>query len=67
MSASVDKIMDYEEGSLTASETLELFSELVRDGLAWQLQGCYGRTAARLIELGYLDKQGRILKEIGED
>ena len=48
----VDRIIAYEQGELGPEETLELFQELVRTGLAWKLQGHYGRTAAALIEAG---------------
>ena len=40
---------------------ITLFSELVRTGRAWSLQGFYGRTAAALIDAGVLDKKGNIL------
>lgn len=63
----VDKIIAYETGELSNSETLELFSELIKTGQVWQLQGSYGRTAHALIERGYLDKDGNILKHIEED
>ena len=33
-------------------EMVELFQHLVDSGLAWELQGSYGRTAAALIEAG---------------
>lgn len=56
------KIMAYETGELSHSETLKMFAELVRNGMAWTLQGHYGRTAAKLIELGYLNRQGEILR-----
>ena len=59
------RIIDYETGGLSDSETLSLFSGLVKTELAWTLQGHYGRTAAALIERGYLDRQGTILKEVG--
>lgn len=59
-----DKIIDYESGMLSTEATLELFSELVKTGLVWTLQGHYGRNAATLIKNGYLDEQGNILKEI---
>lgn len=56
----VDQIIAYEQGDLSASDTLEMFSKLVLSGEAWQLQGHYGRTAASLIERGYLDGEGYI-------
>lgn len=58
----VDLIMDYEMGLLNDKKTLELFSELIKTGMAWSLQGSYGRMAVSLIEAGYLDKKGKILK-----
>jgi hypothetical protein len=60
-------IMAYEAGELSDEKSLELFAHLVKTGLAWKLQGSYGRTAAHLIERGYLDRYGRILKDVGED
>ena len=49
----VEMIMDYEAGDLELEDTLTLFQELIDTGLAWRLQGHYGRTAQRLIEDGY--------------
>jgi hypothetical protein len=57
----VGQIMAYEDGELDDAETLELFSELVKSGMAWSLQGSYGRAAAALIEAGYLSPTGEIL------
>ena len=48
----VQKIIDYENGELSYEEVIELFQELVDSGLAWKLQGSYGRAAVRLIEEG---------------
>ena len=36
-------------------QVLEAWQHLVDTGLAWQLQGFYGRTAASLIEQGYIN------------
>lgn len=47
-----DKIIRYEQGEMDDSEMVELFQELVNSGLAWELQGHYGRTAIALIENG---------------
>ena len=48
----VDKIIAYEQGDLGTEETKELFQELVDSGLAWRLQGYYGRVAQRMIDNG---------------
>jgi len=56
----VSYIMRYEGGELDDEETLKLFAYLIKTGLAWQLQGCYGRAAARLIKAGIISKNGRI-------
>ena len=60
----VDKIIAYETGELPAEDTLKLFAELVKTGQAWTLQGHYGRTAQGLIDSGYLDRQGNILRKV---
>jgi len=49
----IDKIMAFESGELDKEGVLELFQELIDSGLAWQLQGSYGRIARNLIEAGY--------------
>jgi len=58
----VDKLMAWESGDLEFPETLELFSELIKEGMVWQLQGSYGRVASVLIDNGYISKNGEILK-----
>jgi hypothetical protein len=45
-------IIEFEQGTLDDDAVIELFQELVNTGLAWQLQGSYGRTAADLIDAG---------------
>jgi hypothetical protein len=46
------KILAYESGELSQEATRRLFQHLVDSGLAWKLQGHYGRTATALIEGG---------------
>jgi hypothetical protein len=43
---------------------LKLFAELIRSGMAWELQGCYGRQAAAFVESGVIDRKGNILIEV---
>lgn len=56
----IDQIIKYENNELNDSETLELFSDLIKSGNAWTLQGHYGRTAKHLIDNNYIDKKGNI-------
>ena len=53
-------IIDYEQGGLGDYETTVLFADLIKTGLAWQLQGSYGRTAQRFIESGVINRRGEI-------
>ncbi|QMP84510.1 hypothetical protein HUN43_00062 [Streptomyces phage Endor1] len=53
-------LITYEEGELDEADTLDLFSTLVKSGMAWTLQGHYGRTARNLIDNGYLTEEGEI-------
>ena len=48
----VDKIIRYENGTMNEGEMIQFFQELINSGLAWKLQGHYGRTARTLIEEG---------------
>lgn len=48
------KIIAYESGEMSEEEMIEFFQRLVDTGLAWQLQGSYGRTAKALIESGLI-------------
>tara|TARA_R110002074_G_scaffold160473_1_gene317965 strand:+ start:1035 stop:1274 length:240 start_codon:yes stop_codon:yes gene_type:complete len=56
-------IIDYEDGWLNLGEVVDLFSCLIQTGLAWTLQGSYGRTARHLVDCGHLTSDGTILYE----
>ena len=49
----VDKIIRYESGEMDFAEIVEFFQGLINNGLAWSLQGHYGRTASVLIDEGH--------------
>ena len=55
----VQDIMAFESGEMTEEEVLEFFQDLVDTGMAWTLQGSYGRLAARLIESGLITNNVR--------
>jgi len=61
----VDLIMAFEQGDLSDVDTIKLFGQLVKSGLAWKLQGSYGRTAKALIDAGYISPKGEILQTEG--
>ena len=56
-----DKIIDFECGLLDEAGILQLFAELIKNGMAWTLQGSYGRTASALIDAGYISEDGRYI------
>ena len=63
----VGNIISFENGELSGTEVLQLFSHLIKTGQCWSLQGSYGRAAATLIEDGYIDRNsGTILKDFPE-
>jgi hypothetical protein len=54
ISSIVDKIISYESGVMPDDEVLEFYQELVDTGMAFTLQGSYGRNAAFLISTGQI-------------
>ncbi len=54
----LDNIMNYENGTLDRNGFYNLFSDLIKSGSVWQLQGNYGRTAKALIESGQISQDG---------
>src|SRR5580700_2127722 len=55
---SVDALMRYEAGELDEPETIRLFQHLVNNGLAWKLEGSYGRRARDLLKAGLIQLPG---------
>ena len=56
----VNALMEFEAGELSDEDTLEFFAHLIQSGLAWNLQGSYGRMAAAFMDAGYIDANGFI-------
>lgn len=49
-----------EGADATLEEQIQAWSYLIKTGLAWQLQGWYGRTAQHLIRMEIIDAKGNI-------
>lgn len=52
----ISDIIAFEDGLLEDDECLAMFQHLVDTGMAWTMQGFYGRTAEALIEQGYITR-----------
>ena len=57
-----DLIIDYENGDLNLTQEILLFAKLVETGRAWKLQGHYGRIAMEMIDLEFINKDGKVLR-----
>lgn len=53
----LDDIIRWENGDMDEGQEISFFQTLVNTGLAWRLQGSYGRTAAALIDAGLVHQQ----------
>ena len=53
MIPNINDIEAWESGTMEAEAEVVFFQGLINSGVVWQLQGCYGRQAERLIEVGY--------------
>jgi len=49
----LNQIVRYEGGEMEEDEVVEFFQGLIDSGLAWRLQGDYGRMAASMIGHGF--------------
>lgn len=58
------RIIEYEGGGMLFIDVIELFSDLIKTGLVWSLQGSYGRMAMKFIEMKILDEQGNINQNV---
>lgn len=60
----VEDVIRYEEGDMDEAEAVQFFADLIASGLAWRLQGSYGRGAAALIRDGIISPQGEVLVDL---
>ncbi|KKM72826.1 hypothetical protein LCGC14_1416520 [marine sediment metagenome] len=60
----MNRVLQYEMKELDDAAVIDLFQDLVDTGMAWNLQGIYGRTACELISLGYIDAPNDLPRRI---
>ena len=56
----VGLMMSFEDGTISDDGFIKLFEHLIKTGMAWTLQGFYGRTAKAVIEKGFIDNEGNV-------
>lgn len=54
------RVIEYETEDHTLEWIVQLFADLIATGLAWRLQGRYGREAKRYIDNGIINLQGDV-------
>lgn len=64
---SVGNIVAFEQGELDEEATIALFQHLIDTGLAWSLQGHYGRTAADCLRAGLCQATTSIARRIARE
>lgn len=62
----IDEIIAYESGMLSEFDCIKLFSQLIKTGQCWNLQGHYGRTAKSLIDNDIINHNGEILIDLDD-
>jgi hypothetical protein len=60
MSICISTLIDYENGELSDSETIKLFSHLIKTEMIWRLQGSYAPKGKALRDAGFLLGDGSI-------
>ena len=56
LNAITSKIIEFETEGLSMGEATDLFVDLLNSGLAWKLQGFYGRMAQDFLDKGWIVK-----------
>lgn len=56
-------MMAWEAGTLPYDQYIELFQQLVNNGMAWKLQGMYGREAALLLKTGEITSPFQVVAD----
>ena len=58
----INDIMDYENGDMDFERICKFFQGLIDSGMAWRLQGHYGRMANHLIMEGWCSPREKVIE-----
>lgn len=61
------RVLEYETEEHSLEWLVQFFADLIATGLAWQLQGHYGREAKAYIDNGLITIQGDVNWDIYEE
>jgi len=61
------RVTEYESEKQNLDWLVQFFADLIATGLAWHLQGHYGREANRYIENGLVTPQGDVNWDVYEE
>jgi len=67
MKDTVSNIIAYESGEMPEEDVVPFFQSLVDSGMAWKLQGSYGRAAVSLIEQGLVKPTTPLAQKMEEN
>ena len=60
MMSLLQRVIEYESEDHSLEWIVQLFADLIATGLAWHLQGRFGREAKRYIDNGIINPQGDV-------
>lgn len=63
----MERVIEYETDNHDLEWIVQFFADLIATGLAWQLQGRYGREAKAYIDNGLISAQGDVNWEVYEE
>lgn len=63
----MERVIEYETEHQDLEWIVQFFADLIATGLAWQLQGRYGREAKAYIDNGLISAQGDVNWDVYEE
>ncbi len=58
----VSRVEELESEEISDHRMMDIMALLIESGEVWKLRGSFGRVATTLIDEGYIDSNGKVLK-----